>query len=267
MDATSDTQTTRRYGTGRRRRAALAAALSLALAAAASLGAVHTAHAGLSGGTGSTCTVSNVSVSINPAGSQENLYVYEVNCPGKPLGWFGGNATARYQVIGNWDPQSHIAHDNVFSFDRNQGVLDTWTCSDDPWITPAQDGNNNVPDGHTCQLQSQKGGDDWEDDTGGSFANDMCFNDPWGASLAGCWSNDDLSVAGPSAAIMLAYTNALAATGQKAPPPQQSQTGNPIPMPVHLPLPGNGVGNLTTITTPSPSPAPVRLPVSLPLPH
>jgi hypothetical protein len=160
------------------------------------------------GGSGDTCTLAHVSVTKQPS---QTLYVYEVNCPGQPLGWFGGGATARYQVIGNWNPHTRTAHDNVFSFDRNQGELDTWTCSDDPWITAAgYPGEGGWPNGHTCQLQNQRGGDDWTTDTNpsSSFGSTMCFNDPWGASLAGCWGNDDTTVTGPSAAIVRAWNKA-----------------------------------------------------------
>ena len=67
------------------------------------------------------CAVKDVSVTKLPS---ETLYVYEVDCPGKPLGWFGGNATARYEVIGNWDPHALTAHEDLYSFDRGQGETD-----------------------------------------------------------------------------------------------------------------------------------------------
>ncbi len=91
----------------------------------------------------------------------------------------------------------------------------------------------------------------------------MCFNDPWGASLAGCWTDDELSVTGPSATLLRAYDNALAATGQKAPPRQRRS--QPLPLPIHGPVPLRGAGDLSASASPSPSPMP--LPVNLPLPH
>ena len=166
------------------------------------------------GGTGELCNLAHVSVTKQP---DQTLYVYEADCPGKPLGYFGGNVTAKYQVIGNWNPHTRTATDNVFSFDRNEGVFDTWTCSDDPWITAASFPNDSggSSNGHTCQLKSHRGGDDWRTDTNPDrwFGDDMCFNDPWGASLAGCWSNGDLGPGGPSAAILNAWVAANAPRG------------------------------------------------------
>lgn len=180
----------------------------LAVMVVMALGVAHaaSARAGGGGGLGTECSITGVSVTKKPS---ETLYVYQVDCPGKPLGWFGGADTAKYEVIGNWDPQTFTAHDDVYSFDRGQGEVDTWTCDEDPWITPAIYPNEGGwPDGHTCQLQSQRGGDDWVTDTNVSFASVMCFNDPWGVSLAGCWGNDDVTVTGPSAAILRAWNKA-----------------------------------------------------------
>ncbi len=182
----------------------------LAVMVAMALGVAHpvSARAGGGGGLGTACSLTGVSVTKKPS---ETLYVYQVDCAGLPLGWFGGADTAKYEVIGNWDPQTFTAHDDVFSFDRGEGEIDTWTCSEDPWITPAIFPNEGGwPDGHFCNLQSQRGGDDWTDDTNppASFADDMCFDDPWGVSLEGCWSNDDVTPAGPSAAILRAWNRA-----------------------------------------------------------
>ena len=151
------------------------------------------ARAGV-GGTGDGCNVRDVSVTKL---SYETLFVYEVDCPGTPLGWFGGHATARYQEIGNWDPQTRTAHEDLYSFDRGRGVTSAWTCNEDPWvgalILPDHTG---WPDGHTCQLQSQRGGDDWTTDTNppGPFGDAMCFNEPWGVSLGGCWCSRSLKM-------------------------------------------------------------------------
>ncbi len=179
-----------------------------AVMVAMALGVAHPASARADGGTGDPCSVTDVSVTKLP---NETLYVYQVDCPGQPLGFFGGAVTAKYQVIGNWSPQSGTAHEDVYSFDRGEGETDAWTCNEDPWITPAIYPNEGGwPDGHTCQLQSQRGGDDWTTDTNPSvsFASAMCFNDPWGVSLAGCWGNDDVTVTGPSAAILRAWNTA-----------------------------------------------------------
>lgn len=186
-------------------RAKVAALTILTCAAAIAVALQHPDSAlAAPGGTGELCGLNGISVTKKP---DQTLYVYEADCPGKPLGYFGGNVTARYQVIGNWNPQTRTARDNVFSFDRNEGVLDTWTCSDDPWMTAAAYANGGGPHSHTCQLQERRGGDDWTTDTNpsDSFGDAMCFNDPWGASLAGCWSNNELSVTGPSAAILNAW--------------------------------------------------------------
>ena len=44
---------------------------------------------------------------------------------------------------------------------RNEGVLDTWTCTDDPWVTPmaSQDDVGQWSAGHRCTQQSRRGGD------------------------------------------------------------------------------------------------------------
>jgi hypothetical protein len=231
---------------------ATAAALALGLCL---FGAAPRAQAG-NGGTGSLCSLTGITVKVYPT-DQYVEYIYEVDCPGQPLGWFGGNATAKYEVIGNWDWQTMTVHDNVFSFDRNEGEFDTWTCSDDPWTTAAiYPGESGWPNGHVCTLQSQTGGSDWGTDTNpsGNFGDAMCFNDPWGPSLAGCWSNDDLSVTGPSASLLLAYNVAKAeseAQAQSGPAP----TPAPAPFPVHL-LPIPGIGGLLA-STPTPSAFPV----------
>jgi hypothetical protein len=182
----------------------------LAVLAALALGVAHPASALALGGTGDPCSVKDVSVTKLP---HETLYVYQVDCPGQPLGWFGGAATAKYEVIGNWDAQTSTAREDVYSFDRREGEIDAWTCDEDPWITPAiYPGESGWPDGHVCRLQSQRGGGDWTTDTNPpvSFASVMCFNDPWGVSLEGCWSNDDVTVTGPSAAILRAWNAAQA---------------------------------------------------------
>jgi hypothetical protein len=198
----------------------LAASGVLAMMAVSALGVAHAASARAQGGTGTPCRITGVSVTKLPG---ETLYVYEADCPGQPLGWFGGNATARYEVIGNWSPQARTAHEDLYSFDRRSAVISVWTCTADPWITPAiYPGEGGWPSGHTCQQRSQRGGDDWTTDTNppASFGSDMCFNDPWGASLEGCWSNDDVSVTGPSAAILRAWNNAKA---------QRLRAGGPHP--------------------------------------
>lgn len=190
------------------RHMALAAGGGLAVVAATALGVAHAPAAQAIGGTGDVCSLAGVSVTKMPA---ETLYVYEVDCPGKPLGYFGGAVTAKYEVIGNWDPQTSTAREDVYSFDRGNAEIGVWTCDEDPWITPAvYPGEGGWPSGHTCQMQSQRGGEDWTTDTNPpvSFASVMCFNDPWGVSLEGCWSNDDVSVTGPSAAILRAWDNA-----------------------------------------------------------
>jgi hypothetical protein len=177
----------------------------LAVLAVSALGVAPAAPARAQGGTGALCSITGVSVTKLPS---ETLYVYEADCPGQPLGWFGGNATARYEVIGNWNPQARTAREDLYSFDRRNAVISVWTCTADPWITPAiYPGESGWPSGHTCQRQSQRGGGDWTTDTNppASFGAAMCFNDPWGASLEGCWSNDDVSVTGPSAAILRAW--------------------------------------------------------------
>jgi hypothetical protein len=182
----------------------------LAVMVATALGVAHAASAQALGGTGDPCSVKDVSVTKLP---YETLYVYQVDCPGKPLGYFGGAVTAKYEVIGNWSPQTRTAREDVYSFDRGEAEIDAWTCNEDPWITPAiYPGESGWPNGHICQLQSQRGGDDWTTDTNPpvSFASVMCFNDPWGVSLEGCWSNDDVSVTGPSAAILRAWNTAKA---------------------------------------------------------
>jgi len=179
-----------------------------ALTVTMALGIAHAAPARALGGTGSTCSITNVSVTKLPS---ETLYVYQVNCPGQPLGYFGGAVTAKYPIIGNWNPKTSMAHEDLYSFDRRSAVISAWTCDEDPWVTPAVYPNEGGwPNGHTCQLQSQRGGDDWTTDTNppSSFGSTMCFNDPWGVSLEGCWGNDDLSVTGPSAAILRAWNNA-----------------------------------------------------------
>jgi hypothetical protein len=180
----------------------------LAVMAAMALSVVHSGSALALGGTGDPCSVKDVSVTKLP---YETLYVYQVDCPGKPLGWFGGAATAKYEVIGNWDPRTRTAREDLYSFDRRQGETDAWTCSEDPWITPAiYPDEGGWPNGHICQLQSQRGGSDWTTDTNppASFGDTMCFNDPWGVSLEGCWSDDDITVTGPSAAILRAWEKA-----------------------------------------------------------
>jgi hypothetical protein len=230
--------------------------LGLALASAFSFGAAHVARA--DGGTGETCSLSNVSVTVQ---SQQNLYAYEADCPGKPLGYFGGAVTAKYQVIGNWNWQTNTAHDNVFSFDRNQGEFDTWICTADPWTTPAQDANNNIPNGHTCLLQSQQGGSDWETDTGASFSDVMCFNDPWGASLAGCWGSDDLSSMGPSASILNAWLVAKAGEAKAAPQAQTVTPGGANLIPVHAPSPVQEAGIASLTPTATPAPIAIHLPL------
>jgi hypothetical protein len=195
----------------------------LAATAVSALGAVHAASARAQGGTGTPCSITGVSVTKLPS---ETLYVYQADCPGQPLGWFGGNATATYEEIGNWNPQARTAHEDLYSFDRRSAVISVWTCTADPWITPAIYPNEGGwPSGHTCQMQSQRGGDDWTTDTNPpvSFGSDMCFNDPWGVSLEGCWSNDDVSVTGPSAAILRAGNNARA---RRLPSPRRQ----PIPV-------------------------------------
>ena len=193
----------------------LVAGSVLAVMLAAALGIAHAASAQAAGGTGAPCSVADVSVSKLP---HETLYVYQVACPGKPLGFFGGAVTAKYEVIGNWDPRTRTAHEDVYSVDRGNAEIDAWTCNEDPWITPAiYPGEGGWPSGHTCQLQSQRGGDGWTTDTNppASFASVMCFNDPWGVSLEGCWGNDDVTLTGPSAAILRAWNNA--ATERSAP--------------------------------------------------
>lgn len=101
--------------------------------------------------------------------------------------------------------------DNVFSSARDQGEFDTWTCDQDPWITPAvYPGESGWPSRYTCQLAWQRDAQDWQSDTmpPSPFSSAMCFNHPWGASLAGYWSTDDLSVDGPSATILQAGKHA-----------------------------------------------------------
>jgi hypothetical protein len=183
-------------------------ALTFEQAGADRSGAVYAASARADGGTGDPCSVKDVSVTKLP---HETLYVYQVDCPGQPLGFFGGAVTARYEVIGNWNAQTHTAHEDVYSFDRLQAEIDAWTCSADPWITPAiYPDEGGWPSGHTCRLLNQRGGDDWTTDTNppASFGDVMCFNDPWGVSLEGCWSSDDVTVTGPSAAILRAWNAA-----------------------------------------------------------
>jgi hypothetical protein len=250
----------------KRRRWGLAGFLGLALTAIVAVGHAPFARAGSGGGTGSPCSLANVNVSVNPAGITETLYVYEVDCPGQPLGWFGGAVTAKYQVIGNWDPQTNTAHDNVFSFDRNEGVFDTWTCSADPWITSAQDANNSIAGGHTCQLQSQQGGDDWTTDSNPSvsFGSVLCFNDPWGVSLAGCWSNDDIAVTGPSAALQRAWETAEQQAGAPAnllPIPLQGGILGSLLNPFAIPQPLHGPISLPETSGRAPTPTPTPLPV------
>lgn len=180
----------------------------LAVMVAIALGVAHAGSAQAVGGTGNPCSITDVSVTKLP---YETLYVYQADCPGQPLGFFGGAVTAKYEVIGNWNPQTRTAREDLYSFDRRSAVIDAWTCNEDPWITPAIYPNEGGwPNGHTCQLQSQRGGDDWTTDTNPpvSFGSVMCFNDPWGVSLEGCWSNDDLTVTGPSAAILRAWSQA-----------------------------------------------------------
>lgn len=130
----------------------------------------------------------------------------------RPAAWLvRGAATAKYEVIGNWNPQTRTAHEDLYSFDRGQGETDAWTCNEDPWITPAiYPDESGWPNGHVCQLQSQRGGGDWMTDTNppASFGDVMCFNDPWGVSLEGCWSSDDITVTGPSAAVLRAWEKA-----------------------------------------------------------
>jgi hypothetical protein len=224
----------------------LCALAAVLMAAATSL--APRAHAG-NGGSGSLCSLSGITVKYYPNDGYVE-YVYEVDCPGQPLGWFGGNATAKYEVFGNWDWQTMLVHDNVFSFDRNEGVFETMNCSDDPWTTAADyPGQSGFPSGHICTLQSRSGGDDWGTDTNpsGNFGDAMCFNDPWGASLAGCWSNGDLSVTGPSAALLVAYYAAQAEA--YAPTPAPSPSATPEPFPIHLPQPIH----IPFDTTPTPS--------------
>jgi len=180
----------------------------LAVTVAMTLGVASAGSARADGGTGALCRVTDVSVTKLP---QETLYVYQVDCPGQPLGFFGGAVTAKYEVIGNWDPRTRTVREDVYSFDRREAELDTWTCNEDPWITAAIYPNEGGwPDGHVCRQLSQRGGDDWTTDTNPPvpFGSDMCFNDPWGVSLEGCWSNDDITVTGPSAAILRAWNNA-----------------------------------------------------------
>ena len=186
----------------------LAASGVLTVMVGTAIGVAHAAAARADGGTGDPCSVKDVSVTKLP---RETLYVYQVDCPGQPLGYFGGAVTAKYEVIGNWNPQTRTAREDVFSFDRRQAEIDAWTCTEDPWITPAiYPDEGGWPSGHTCQRQSQRGGDDWTTDTNppASFGDVMCFNDPWGVSLEGCWSNDDVTVTGPSAAILRAWNAA-----------------------------------------------------------
>ena len=130
----------------------------------------------------------------------------------RPAAWFLRGRRYR-EVPGHRQLGSAIPHGSrdVYSFDRGEGETDAWTCNEDPWITPAIYPNEGGwPDGHTCQLQSQRGGDDWTTDTNPSvsFASAMCFNDLWRVSLAGCWGNDDVTVTGPSAAILRAWNTA-----------------------------------------------------------
>jgi hypothetical protein len=174
--------------------------VTLALAGATAAAA----QAGI-GVTGDGCNVTDVTVTKLPS---ETLFVYQVDCPGTPLGWFGGNATAKYREIGNWNQQTRTAHENLYSFDRGQGITSAWTCDEDPWIgaliLPDHTG---WPDGHTCQLQSQSGGKrpDYRHEPTWPVRRRMCFNEPWGESLGGCWANDQLTATGPSAAILDAW--------------------------------------------------------------
>jgi hypothetical protein len=64
----------------------LAASGVLAVMVAMALGVAHAASAQALGGTGDPCSVKDVSVTKLP---YETLYVYQVDCPGKPLGYFG----------------------------------------------------------------------------------------------------------------------------------------------------------------------------------
>jgi hypothetical protein len=193
----------------------LAALSILAFVVAIALGAPHPGSAlADNGGTGDLCNLANVNVVIN-AIKKQTFYVYDVACSGKPLGSFGGAETVKYHVTGNWDPQTHTATDTVFN--GIEAVFDTWTCSDDPWLTAASIPNDSGggSNGHTCQLKSHSGGQDWKTDTNPSrwFGDVMCVNDPWGASLAGCWSNDSMGPAGPSAFILNAWMVAQAPRG------------------------------------------------------
>jgi hypothetical protein len=179
---------------------------------------VGSVSAGPLDGTGSPCSIVNVGVTV---ASDHTSYIYEADCPGTPFGLFDGTVIGRYQVIASWTPQpgtgGGIASDNVFSYRRNEYEIDTWTCDQDPWITPAAHGDwAGFPNGHTCFQQSQSGGENWESDTNppASFSYLMCFNDPWGASLSGCFADDETSVDGPSAAIMAAWTSAQKKSAQ-----------------------------------------------------
>jgi hypothetical protein len=201
-----------------------ALALSLGLAVGLSTVGAHMAYAGGGwGGTAPLCSLKNLSVT---ADAQQHAYAYEVDCSGNPLSWFGGNATARYQVFGTWNLQSNTAHDDVFSIERNEAVLDTWVCTSDPWTTAG-----------SCVQQSRRGGDDWETIYGDPFASSMCSNEPWGACLANGWSAGSLGPDGPNVTLVAALVTAEAQSqlhGAPTPPPSPSPL--PFPAPIHPPI-------------------------------
>ncbi len=239
-------------GRSRTVRRTLGTTVGLVLAALLSLSAAQQVHAG-SGGLGSPCTVQDAHVSVEPEG--QFLYTYQVDCSGPPLGanYTIGWGALSYQELGTWDPKTQTAYELLMNGTTDAHEEATWSCSADPWITAAQDLNNSIAGGHTCQLLSQRQGSDWTDGNNGSFGADMCVNDPWGASLAGCWGSDDIFVTGPSAAIQHAWYAA------------EQQAGAPTSL---LPLPVGGGLNLGSLPTSgsTASPLPVSLPGRISLP-
>lgn len=75
------------YPAPRRNPWKLVASGVLAVLAAMAFSVAHPASALALGGPGDPCSVKDVTVTKLP---YETLYVYQVDCPGQPLGWFGG---------------------------------------------------------------------------------------------------------------------------------------------------------------------------------